>query len=102
MFPDGFVGGLVGARPFWTSDCRWQVYIRMTLGWSIAVAAGAEWRGNFFGRAGAAVGASDGADLPAEASLLPAESLSKTMQKSRHVNNFRGVTANRNGISLNH
>jgi hypothetical protein len=73
----------------------------MTLDWYIAVADGAEWRGKLLRARDTAVGASGGADLPARVGSLPAENLRTTMQKTRHVNNFKGFTADRNGISLN-
>jgi hypothetical protein len=102
VLPGGYVSGLVGGCPFSKSGFRWRVYIRMTFGWYSAVADGAEWRGKLLLARETAVGASVGADLSAEGCSLLAESLSKIMQKNRHVNNFNGFTADRNGISLNH
>ncbi len=67
----------------------------------MAVADGAEWRGKPFRARNAAVDASGGADLPAEVSFFPAENLRATMQKNRHVNNFRKLAADCTCISLN-
>ncbi len=102
MVLGGDVNGLVVDRPFWRSGFRWRVYIRMTLDWYFAVADGAEWQEKLFRARETAVRASGGADLPAGVGSLPAENLRATMQKSRHVNNFKGFTADRNSISLNH
>jgi hypothetical protein len=67
----------------------------------MAVAHGAEWLGKLLRTRDAAVEASGGADLSAEADSFPAENLSTTMQKSRHLNHFKRFAADRICISLN-
>jgi hypothetical protein len=67
----------------------------------MAVAHGAEWRGQLLRTRDAAVDASAGADLSAEAGSFPAENLRTTMQKTRHLNHFKKFAADRTCISLN-
>ena len=67
----------------------------------MAVAHGAEWREKLLRTRGAAVEASGGADLSAEADAFPAENLRTTMQKIRHLNHFKKFAADRRCISLN-
>jgi hypothetical protein len=67
----------------------------------MAVAHGAEGLGKLLRTRGAAVEASGGADLSAEAGSLPAENLRTTMQKTRHLNHFKRFAADRICISLN-
>jgi hypothetical protein len=67
----------------------------------MAVAHGAEWREKLLRTRDAAVEASGGADLSAEADAFPAENLRTTMQKIRHLNHFKKFAADRRCISLN-
>jgi hypothetical protein len=67
----------------------------------MAVAHGAEWREKRLRTRDAAVEASGGADLSAEADAFPAENLRTTMQKTRPLNHFKKFAADRRCISLN-
>ena len=83
------------------SGFRWRMCVRMTLIGYMAVAHRAEWREKLLRARDAAVEASGGADLSAEAGSFPAENLRTTMQKVRHLNHFKKFAADRRCISLN-